>query len=259
MSEDTYKGKPNDPLSLNLYTYCAGDPINAWDPSGHRLDDDIEARDDRCLNRSSKTKAKDSKSSFTYDLNPDINISGNTAYMLQVGVQGSNDIAGGAANVYGITGTANAYALIGGENNYNGTKAPGGADKQVFGVDVRAEAEVAAVSGNANGYVGYKDYVGLTGEAEGSIGKAAAYGAFTARVDGEDSVGFRVGAEAALADGSAGVGIYLFGYDIKIGVEGSLGSASCIAELGVYDGRAKGRAKVGLGLSGGVWFDIGKR
>jgi RHS repeat-associated protein len=35
LSEDTYHGKPTDPLSLNLYTYCEGDPVNAWDPSGH--------------------------------------------------------------------------------------------------------------------------------------------------------------------------------------------------------------------------------
>ncbi len=35
MSEDTYTGKATDPLSLNLYTYCEGDPVNSTDPTGH--------------------------------------------------------------------------------------------------------------------------------------------------------------------------------------------------------------------------------
>ena len=35
LSEDTYTGDPNDPLSLNLYTYCANSPIKYTDPSGH--------------------------------------------------------------------------------------------------------------------------------------------------------------------------------------------------------------------------------
>lgn len=48
ITEDSYKGQADDPLSLNLYTYCQGDPVNYIDPSGHypsygpELDDDIE-------------------------------------------------------------------------------------------------------------------------------------------------------------------------------------------------------------------------
>ncbi len=30
--EDTYTGDPNDPLSLNLYTYCANNPIKIQRP-----------------------------------------------------------------------------------------------------------------------------------------------------------------------------------------------------------------------------------
>jgi RHS repeat-associated protein len=34
LSEDTYRGKPGDPLSLNLYTYSHNEPIMYYDPSG---------------------------------------------------------------------------------------------------------------------------------------------------------------------------------------------------------------------------------
>ncbi len=35
ITQDTYLGKANDPSSLNYYTYCGNNPVNAWDPSGH--------------------------------------------------------------------------------------------------------------------------------------------------------------------------------------------------------------------------------
>lgn len=37
LTEDTYTGQKNDPLSLNLYTYCVNNPIMYTDPSGHRV------------------------------------------------------------------------------------------------------------------------------------------------------------------------------------------------------------------------------
>ncbi|MCG1025143.1 kelch repeat-containing protein [Dehalobacter sp.] len=35
MQEDTYRGDPNDPLSLNLYSYCHNEPLMYTDPTGH--------------------------------------------------------------------------------------------------------------------------------------------------------------------------------------------------------------------------------
>ena len=35
LQEDTYTGDPEDPLSLNLYTYCANNPLRYYDPDGH--------------------------------------------------------------------------------------------------------------------------------------------------------------------------------------------------------------------------------
>ncbi len=43
LQEDTYRGDPNDPLSLNLYAYCAYNPIVYYDPTGHWIDE-IEER-----------------------------------------------------------------------------------------------------------------------------------------------------------------------------------------------------------------------
>ena len=35
ISQDTVAGDPNDPLSLNRYTYCVNNPLRYYDPSGH--------------------------------------------------------------------------------------------------------------------------------------------------------------------------------------------------------------------------------
>ena len=37
LQEDTYLGDKNDPLSLNLYTYCKNEPLKYYDPSGHNV------------------------------------------------------------------------------------------------------------------------------------------------------------------------------------------------------------------------------
>ncbi|UPA32283.1 RHS repeat-associated core domain-containing protein [Terrisporobacter glycolicus] len=36
ITRDTYRGEINEPSSLHLYAYCANNPINYVDPSGHR-------------------------------------------------------------------------------------------------------------------------------------------------------------------------------------------------------------------------------
>lgn len=41
MQEDTYTGKINDPLSLNLYTYVFNNPIRYYDPTGYAAQDKI--------------------------------------------------------------------------------------------------------------------------------------------------------------------------------------------------------------------------
>jgi hypothetical protein len=39
LQEDSYYGDRNDPLSLNLYTYCHNEPLMYTDPTGH---DDVD-------------------------------------------------------------------------------------------------------------------------------------------------------------------------------------------------------------------------
>ena len=36
ITRDTYTGEDDEPLSLHLYTYCANDGVNAWDPRGNK-------------------------------------------------------------------------------------------------------------------------------------------------------------------------------------------------------------------------------
>jgi RHS repeat-associated protein len=36
LTRDTYTGEEDEPLTLHLYTYCANDGVNAWDPSGNK-------------------------------------------------------------------------------------------------------------------------------------------------------------------------------------------------------------------------------
>jgi RHS repeat-associated protein len=35
ISQDTYRGETNDPMTYHLYAYCANNPINYVDPTGH--------------------------------------------------------------------------------------------------------------------------------------------------------------------------------------------------------------------------------
>lgn len=39
ITEDSFYGYYDDPLSLNLYTYCANEPIMSYDPSGNSWED----------------------------------------------------------------------------------------------------------------------------------------------------------------------------------------------------------------------------
>src|SRR3989339_399289 len=41
--EDSYRGKDRDPLMLNLYTYCANNPLKFVDPSGHYYETPLDA------------------------------------------------------------------------------------------------------------------------------------------------------------------------------------------------------------------------
>ncbi|THF74058.1 RHS repeat domain-containing protein [Cohnella fermenti] len=40
INEDTYEGQIDNPLSLNLYTYVANNPLIRWDPTGHSFTQD---------------------------------------------------------------------------------------------------------------------------------------------------------------------------------------------------------------------------
>ena len=43
ISRDSFAGSNNDPLSLNLYTYCHNNPVSGTDSTGHFLDTFFDA------------------------------------------------------------------------------------------------------------------------------------------------------------------------------------------------------------------------
>jgi RHS repeat-associated protein len=50
ITEDTYRGEQNDPLSLNLYTYCVNNPIIYTDPTGHVAGSLVDYLDEHDMN-----------------------------------------------------------------------------------------------------------------------------------------------------------------------------------------------------------------
>jgi len=62
LQEDTYSGSINDPLSLNLYTYCSNNPLIYFDPTGH-----LEARISMQFFETNKITAVINGIPITYD------------------------------------------------------------------------------------------------------------------------------------------------------------------------------------------------
>ncbi|HYE83317.1 MAG TPA: hypothetical protein VEG39_14270 [Clostridia bacterium] len=176
-----------------------------------------------------------------------------SAYMAKVSYDDSNlnaHATGGLLEVYG-------KAKAGFEPNWNGTKAKGGKDVSIFGVDVRGDVQVSAVEAGVYGKLGDNQF-GVDGDAHGHIGTASANAGFTARAD-RPGLGARVGAEASVFDGNISGGVTVFGYEIEVGLEGSAFGVGARAEIGYIDGRFKARAKVIAGLGAGAWLSVGKK
>jgi len=57
LQEDTYRGTVNDPLSLNLYTYCSNNPVIYLDPTGHKRAE-VQAEIDAITRQMADNKAK---------------------------------------------------------------------------------------------------------------------------------------------------------------------------------------------------------
>ena len=55
ISRDSFAGRRSDPLSLNLYTYCANNPILYFDPSGHDAAEAAQYKINNNLNGSRPT------------------------------------------------------------------------------------------------------------------------------------------------------------------------------------------------------------
>lgn len=74
INEDIYEGQINNPLSLNLYTYCYNNPLSYIDPTGHTAKDFmmglVNALDDNLtkgLIRWAVNKIMSAEHSYRYD------------------------------------------------------------------------------------------------------------------------------------------------------------------------------------------------
>jgi len=183
---------------------------------------------------------------------------GNRTYLDKVNIaKGEFGIASWDVNAYSMTGEISKRGVVGREDNWNGTKAEGGTNKQIYGIDLGGSIEGSVGLIQGKGQIGDNN-LGAFIVGEVNVDTAEAYGAFTARVDGETSIGFRAGAEAAAVTGEAGLGINIGGYSIVVGSDVSYLGAGAKAEFGYVDGSLKGRAKLTTGLGKGFWFDISK-
>jgi len=121
MQEDTHTGDPNDPLSLNLYTYCVNNPLIYSDPTGHVVMSDPGP----------SVIYVNGGSDFVIGINANykvVNVGANSTVTNQ-GIVGTANVGGGSTyNNYGTTSTANVsggstYNNYGSKNNtgYTGT------------------------------------------------------------------------------------------------------------------------------------------
>lgn len=139
MQEDSYRGEFNDPLSLNLYTYCYNEPIMYSDPTGHarvtysadgggsykkkttsgnKVSSDSNVRGASSKNTSTKTTTKTTKDINVDRIEQGTNKIVNGGALMFVGALAIASVAtvltGGAATPLLVTVVASATVLTGG-------------------------------------------------------------------------------------------------------------------------------------------------
>ncbi len=116
LTEDTYRGEKNDPLSLNLYTYCKNNPLKYVDPTGH---DSVDLGYVAGNSTESKSEGKIAKSKGVKKL---INGVGKVAFGIALGVAGAIIITGSGGTAtplaFAIISTAGSYATLCGASDF---------------------------------------------------------------------------------------------------------------------------------------------
>ncbi|HEX9061530.1 MAG TPA: RHS repeat-associated core domain-containing protein, partial [Clostridia bacterium] len=259
VSEDSVRGKDNDPLSLNLYTYCGNDPIDMFDPSGHQTVSSYapEEYSDRVLYNERTAE------------NP--YIPSNVRDQITGGTQsnsgdGPNAIFNPKKDVY----------ILGTENGDTAFAAKLGDDKASVYVG-KVQGEVTKPCLNNDGFS-----VGIAGKAAGlQVNASNKYGDEKGNVNADIKVaatggygevglnfsantknpGFKAGGSVAAGrvDGETNMNIFFF--HLKIAPHAAVLSAEANAKAGVDMEHMKvsGGFGLGLGLSAGVDFEVGPR
>jgi RHS repeat-associated protein len=131
MQEDTYSGEANDPLSLNLYTYCHNEPMMYSDPSGH-----VYVLGNQTDLNSAKTNLGSTGNTFI----DTTNLSADTIEFILASTKGNSIIVGGTGAVGGV----------GANVNTNGTPRLAGTDRTATANSIQNFANsMNAISGGA--------------------------------------------------------------------------------------------------------------
>lgn len=109
ITEDSYLGKDNDPLSLNLYTYCHNDGVNYIDPSGHafilsnlyeaNLNKDIESCNQKIKNLQQYLRTIDTSHPAYYSVTNSLNSAISERAQLLKRMEGLNEVRESSANI----------------------------------------------------------------------------------------------------------------------------------------------------------------
>ena len=149
-TEDSYWGEDDNPLSLNLYTYCENDPVNFTDPTGHSILGDIIKTIGNTIKEVVKTvtgATKNSSSSSSSSTSKSSSSSSSSSGSKSSSSSGSS--SGISANELEFFCGKGASLVYGEDGNYRTGTVPMFKDGKIIDVDCSKAIDMR----NLNGYI----------------------------------------------------------------------------------------------------------